>query len=140
MNGGLLSKSTGSQAMVNDERGPAEDLEIFVKAEDPAPILAFLCEKLGPLSVNLKISESHVIYTCGNVKIVINGEIQDNFIAVWLPATKIWPSDYAFGCEIANALGLVVRCDPGCTYPSVSPFSDIFVELDNGQEKLVEWG
>jgi hypothetical protein len=118
----------------------SEDIEIYVKGSETEPVVSFLNKEIGTLSYDSKIDEGHVLYTYGDVKVLINTGIQDGYTSVYLKGIVKWKSDVDFARCIVNSLGVKVRCDPGSAYPDVSPYSDIFVEITRQRESLVEWG
>ena len=116
-----------------------ENIEVYIKGNDPAPLLAFLEQNIGSLTFGSEIVTGHHQYNCGEIKVFINENIAGDYISVYLVGTNNWSSDIELARDIAKQLHLVVRCDPGDAYPDVSPHSSTFVEIRREGEHLVAW-
>lgn len=117
-----------------------EDLEIYIEGRETEQVISFLNKEIGTLSYDSEIDKGHVLYTYGDAKVLINTGIQDSYMSVYLKGIEKWKSDVEFARCIVDSLGVTVRCDPGNEYPNVSPYSDLFVEITQQGESLVEWG
>ena len=117
-----------------------EDIEIYVKGSETKHIVSFLNREIGTLSFDSEIDEGHILYTCNDAKILINTEIQDGYVSVYVKGIEKWKSGVELARNIVSALGVIVRCDPGGEYPKVSPYSDTFIEVSLHGESFVEWG
>jgi len=117
-----------------------EDIEIYIEGSETEQVVSFLSNEIGILSYDSEIDERHVLYICGDAKVLINTGIQDGYMSIYLKGIKKWKSDIEFARCIVNSLGVKVRCDPGSEYSGVSPYSDLFVEITRQGEGLVEWG
>ncbi|MCP5158614.1 MAG: hypothetical protein H6975_04230 [Gammaproteobacteria bacterium] len=117
-----------------------EDIEIYIEGNETDKIVSFLNKEIGTLSFDSEIDKGHILYTYSDAKILINSGIQYGYISVYLKGLENWKSDIEFARCIVSALEVTVRCDPGSEYPTVSPYSNIFVEISQQGENLVEWG
>ena len=109
-----------------------EDIEIYIEGSETEQVISFLNKEIGTLSYDSEIYEGHVLYTYGDANVLINTGIQDGYISVYLKGIAKWKSD-------VDSLGVKVRCDPGSEYPNVSSYSDLFVEITQQGESLIEW-
>ena len=115
------------------------DREIYVKGLQTEKIISVLSNEIGILNFNSEISENHYLYVGDQIKVLINTGIQDGFISVFIKGVSKWSSDIELGRSFALLPGAIVRCDPGMEYPEVSPYSNIFVEINAETENLIEW-
>ena len=116
------------------------DIEIYVKNGNSESVLKILTAELGPFRFDCEIGKGHNLYLSGNVKLLLNEEIQGGYLGVWLRGPNHWKTDVELARFLSKHLRLPVRCDPGSEYPEVSPYSYVFLEISNETETLVEWG
>lgn len=116
-----------------------KNIEVYVAGNDPAPLLAFLENRLGSLAFEAAIVEGHDQYSCDSVKVFINRNIDTAYISIYIIGAINWSSDIDLARDMAKKLNVTVRCDPGAAYPDVSPHSSTFVEVSNEGEHLVAW-
>jgi hypothetical protein len=118
--------------------GNPDDLEAYVAGVERAALMQVLGAALGPLSVD-QIDPHQWVYARDGLKIVVNSKIQDGFTSVWVVGSSCWSSSAEFARFLARTLRCRVRCDPGDAYPQVSPYADAFLEIADGQERIIEW-
>ncbi|WP_444909965.1 hypothetical protein [Microbulbifer sp. TRSA005] len=117
-----------------------EDIEVYVKGNETTQVVSFLNEEIGALSYDCEIDEGHTLFTCNKIAVLINTGIQDGYISVSIKGAEKWSSDVEFARRLVEVLGVTVRCDPGVEFPEISPYSDIFVEINEQGESFLEWG
>ena len=127
---------TVSCAMENNKPNEAE---AFVRMPDEAPLIAALVLDVGLLVPDSRNNSDLRIYECGRVALVVMPS-EDDFLSISLHGATRWNSDVDFARFVAGALDCQVRCDPGSEFPEVSPYSNIFLNLQKGKETLVAWG
>lgn len=115
------------------------DREIYIKGLQKDEIVSVLNNELGTLNFNSEISEGSYLYLGEQMTVLINTRIQDGFISVFIKGVTKWSSDIELARIFALLSGVIVRCDPGMEYPEVSPYSNIFVEIEKETECLIEW-
>lgn len=117
----------------------SSDREVYVKGSDKEKIVSLLNKKLNILVFDSEISESYFLYLCDDIRVLINTQIQDDFISVFIKGTDEWSSDLQLARYFLSIPDVLIRCDPGIEYPHVSPYSNVFAEIDSEGERLVEW-
>ena len=103
--------------------------------------VAWVRANVGPLVGPLDGGES-VMYHPATGAIIFTPGVEDGrFLGVWFNTChRPWATDIECARAASAALGCVVRCDPGSSYPDVHPQSDVFLEIDGTSERLVgEW-
>jgi hypothetical protein len=115
------------------------DIEAYAKTGDTDAVVSLLSRSIGHLRVGGAPEEEPLIYQSGSVSVVLQPS-EDGFLSVWIRGCEAWPSCPALGRHLAKELGLVVRCDPGNEFPEVSPYSNVFLEIEGSDERLVPWG
>lgn len=114
------------------------EVEVYVKAADFGKIISILSNKIGPLKSDESPIEDIGIYEFENVSVVLRS-VYDELISVWVRGSLLWPSCPALGRLLAKELDCIVICDPEKEFPDVSPYSDIFLEIDGNNERLISW-
>ena len=115
------------------------DIEAFIRATDEAPLIALLSSTLGGLVPDTNNSLDVRIYTSENATLVLMPS-ENEFLSVWLRGATPWRSHVDFARFLSGALDCQARCDPGSEHPEISPYSDVFLDVHRGVEKLVTWG
>ena len=103
--------------------------------------VAWVRANLGPLVGPLNGGESVIYHLAAGAVVFTPGVEGERFLGVWFnTADRPWATDVECARAAAAALGCVVRCDPGSSYPDVHPQSGVFLEIDGTSERLVgEW-
>jgi len=111
------------------------DAYVFVAEPDSvAEVVAaavgspYSCERVGDFW----------FYTIAGCQLVTNPS-EGGYFCFSLIDCDLWESDVEFARFLASATGRSVRCDPGSAFPEVSPYSDTFLQIENGNESLVDW-
>lgn len=114
------------------------NIEIFVKCE-----LRRLLDWLGAIASPVTFSEKAgdaLFYETRFGTVVVTPEIENGpFISAYFPNGTPWDTDVDCARQAATELGCCVRCDPGQAFPSIHLASDTFLEMEGGDEGLVEW-
>lgn len=116
------------------------DIEAYLAGADPATVVGLLGGEVGAFVTDADGENGGVqLFVCGPVKLLITPNVQDGYIGVWLRGSSRWRSDVEFARFLSTRLGCRARCDPGAAYPDVDPRSDVFLDISDGNEKLVVW-
>ena len=117
-----------------------EDIEMYFLCDNLQVVLKWIESCCGPLReaqeageiTFYKISQGSVAITSTKASIPC--------ISVWFISQNTrWDRGIDCARQAASDTGLVVRCDPGNEYPEVHPLSDVFLEIRDGRETLIEW-
>jgi hypothetical protein len=117
----------------------APDIEVYLAGVEPVDIIRLLNEAAGPFVADGTNVDGPQVFARDNITLVIAPDIKDGFVSVWLRGPLRWRSDVEFARFLAAALKCRARCEPGAAYPDVDPHSDVFVEIADGVETLVNW-
>ncbi len=98
---------------MNDNTG----IEAYVKSDDAKSVLKVLSAELGEFALDCEIDSGQCLYLSGDVKLLVNENIQDGYLSVWLRGTNHWKTDVQLARFLSRNLKLPVRCDPGADYP-----------------------
>ncbi|UVH59113.1 hypothetical protein NWF24_06800 [Variovorax paradoxus] len=108
---------------------------LHAKRPLPAPngLLPLTCffESLAPMARR----EGGLMAECAVVADELLGTQRE-----WLRGATPWRSHVDFARFLSGALDCQVRCDPGSEHSEISPYSDVFLDVHRGVEKLVTWG
>lgn len=115
------------------------DIEAFIRATDEAPLIALISTTLGGLVPDSNNNLNVRIYTSENATLVVMPS-ENEFLSVWLRGVTPWRSHVDFARFLSGALDCQVRCDPGSEHSEIPPYSDVFLDVHRGVEKLVTWG
>lgn len=115
------------------------DIEAYVQTTDLAAIVSVLSSPVGELAPDPADPPDFKSYSNGAVILIVQPS-EDGFLSVWLRGCNIWPSCAHLARYLSKQLACQARCDPGDEYPQVSPHSNIFLQVENGNESLVAWG
>jgi hypothetical protein len=117
----------------------SEDVEAYAKTSDIDAVVSLLSRSIGALRSSDSPEAGPRIYDAGSVSVVLWPR-EDGFLSVWVRGNTIWSSSPTLGRHLARELCCLVRCDPGDEFPDVSPYSNVFLEIEGGKESLVPWG
>ena len=117
------------------------DVEAYARTADEPAVVALLSTVLGPLAEDdsLPGGGPRIFDAQGNITVVLQPS-DGGYLSVWIRHSDHWPSSPALGRFLARHLRCVVRCDPEREFPEVSPYSDLFLQIDGDVESLVVWG
>lgn len=112
------------------------DVVAYVHDCEAAAVLDLLSASVGVFEQVGEIESDLAIYSAGPFTLVLEpGE--NNYTSVWLRGPAPWQTCVSFARHLAAQLGKVVLCDPGDEFPDVSVYSDTFLEIGPGGERLV---
>jgi hypothetical protein len=115
------------------------DVEVYLRDCPLERAVAWVQSVSGPLTGPVDCG-GPVAYHPPDGAVVLTPGLDGGFLSVWFNTPRHpWDTDVECGQAAAVALGCVVRCDPGLYCPEVHPLSDVFLEIDGGTERLVEW-
>ncbi|WP_156401294.1 hypothetical protein [Duganella sp. Root1480D1] len=114
------------------------DLEAYLAGPDPDPAIEAIAAVLGSLTRVESGADYMAIYTSTNGALVVTPS-EDGYFSFYLRGCTLWNSDVEFGRFLSQTVSRKVRCDPTSTFPEINPYSDIFLEIENGSEAFVNW-
>jgi len=112
------------------------DVEAYAKTSDIGTVVSVLSRVIGALENDCPAGTDPMILKFQDTSVVL-GQSEDGFLSVWIRGSHVWPTSPALGRYLATALHCTVLCDPGREFPAVSPYSSVFLQLENGRESLV---
>lgn len=115
------------------------DIEVYVLNATHEDILAAVEGVVGPFVRNYDFPEDQFLYILDS-RVLIISPAEDDFLSVYMRGDGHWSCDLELARYLSSELKKVVRCDPGSSFPDVSPYSNVFVEISEHEEILVEWG
>lgn len=115
------------------------DIEAYARTGSLGAVVSLMSRSIGPLELSGVPEDEPLIFQSGNVSVVLQ-PCEDGFLSVWVRGSAAWSSCSALGRHLAKELSCVVRCDPGNEFPEVSPYANVFLEIDGCNESLVPWG
>lgn len=115
------------------------EVEAYAKTSDTNTVISLLSSTIGTLTTDCSSGEHPMIYAFEDTTVVLEAS-DDGFLCVWIRGATMWPTASAFGRYLAAELDCVVRCDPGREFPAVSPYSNVFLQIERGAESFVAWG
>jgi hypothetical protein len=113
-------------------------VEAYAKA-DATAIIAVLSKLIGPLEATESSNNDPLVFGNESTSVVL-WESEDGFVSVCVRGSAEWASSAVLGRFLAAELHCTVRCDPGAEFPDVSPYSNVFLEIEEDGERLVAWG
>jgi len=122
----------------------SKDIEIYIRSCPREKILAWISRVLGPLEKKHEDTDQ-TIYHCNHhghiVPVVItDGIAAGPFTGVWFNSDETpWAHDVECAREIHLKTGCTVRCDPCGVYTQVDPYSDVFLQISDMKEELIDW-
>lgn len=115
------------------------DVEVYLRDCPLERAAAWVQAVSGPLVGPLDCG-GPVAYHPPAGAVVLTPGVDGAFLGVWFNTPcRPWDTDAECGRAAAEALGCVVRCDPGPHSPEVHPLSDVFLEIAGGSERLLVW-
>ena len=118
-----------------------KDIEIYIKNCPDEALFAWLESIAGNIKIASDEGDEPTFYDCAFGRFVItkNTLEDESFTSItFCSPERPWATDVECGRDAANALGYLVRCDPGEHYPEVDPHSETLLEIDGKTEKLVD--
>lgn len=115
-----------------------DDIEVHAACNMEA-VTGLLSSSIGPLSTDCASDQDPKIYAFESTTVVL-GASEDGFLSIWIRGASKWPTSQAFGRYLAAALDCIVRCDPGDEFSELSPYSNVFLQIERGTESMVAWG
>ena len=112
------------------------DVEAYAKTSDMGTVVSVLSRAIGALVIDCPADTDPMILKFQDTSVVL-GRSEDGFLSVWVRGSHAWATSPALGRYLATALHCTVLCDPGCEFPEVSPYSSVFLQIENGRESLV---
>ena len=102
-------------------------------------LIAWLNVLVGPLDESARVAET--IFYQSSVGPVVVICVEDHaFIDVcFRTRNSPWVTSVDLGRQAARELGCAVRCEPGHYYPEVDPLSNVWLEINGDQERLISW-
>ena len=115
------------------------NIEIYIRDCPMDRLLAWLESVVGPLRPTVD-TDGIVVYATAVGPVIITPAVADGtFVGVCFNSPNTpWDTDVDCARQASRELQCVVRCDPGEHFPDVDPLSDVFLEIADGAEKLVE--
>jgi hypothetical protein len=113
-------------------------IEIYVLDCPREQLLSWIEMSLGPLG-EPEDGGRAIVYPSGVGPVILTPGIDDGpFTGVWFNTTdRPWATDVDCGRQAARALGCTVRCDPGDQFPEGHWAADTFLEIRDGEERLI---
>ena len=114
------------------------DKEVAIYVSCPLErLIAWLNVLVGPLEESARVAETFFYQSSVGPVVVIC--VQDHpFIDVCFHThNSPWTTHVDFGRQAARELGCMVRCEPGHYYPEVDPLSNVWLEINADQERLI---
>lgn len=115
------------------------DVEAYAKISDANAVVSLLSKAIGAMEVDASSPDDLRFYGFKSGTVILQ-EGQDGFLSVWVRGSNIWASSPSLARFLANELHCAVRCDPGLEFPEASPYSNVFLHIENQIESLVAWG
>ena len=115
------------------------NLEVYLKDTSVGALVELLVSELNTDAVKIYSDEIVEIFSFGDIRVTITLGVEDSYSSLYMVGSRIWKSDLELAHFISKSLNTTVRCDPGNNYPKVNPHSDIFVEVYEDKESLVNW-
>ncbi len=115
------------------------DIEVYIKDGEIQPILQILVDHFGVFSFDSKLGDGISLYVTENIKLIFTEKVEDDFLSVLLKNADDWKSSAEFARFLSGRIVNLIRCDPGIDFPNVNPYSEVFLEVDNGKETLIDW-
>ena len=115
-----------------------EDIEIYVRDCAVEELEGWIESSFSPLGRPDRFGDT-LVYPSSLGPVTLTN-VGGPFVGIWFATPRSpWATDVDCARQAATELKRVVRCDPGRHSPEVDPQSDVFLEIDDGVERLVEW-
>jgi hypothetical protein len=115
------------------------EVEAFVRTDDLCAISKHIESMIGEVQDDGQRAGAAWVFANATASLVLQPS-QDGYTSVWVRGSTRWPSSPAFARFLSARLRCAVRCDPESEYPDVSPYSDVFLHIEDEIEGLVDWG
>ncbi|MGW8391381.1 hypothetical protein [Pseudoduganella sp. HUAS MS19] len=112
------------------------DLEVYVWGPTRDTVIAAIESVVGAFTAVDSIEDMR-FYKAGEYVLTVQPSYGDS-TSYYLCGCDWWRTDVEFARFLAKEVGGKILCDPGATFPEISPYSDIFLAIENGKETLVE--
>ncbi len=113
-----------------------KDVEAFVFGPSLEVVVAAIGTAIGTLAPEDVLEGIHFYKV--NESILVAQSSYAGSISYYLRNCDYWETDVDFARFLAKEVGGRVLCDPGSKFPEVSPYSDTFLEIEDGKESLIE--
>ena len=115
------------------------DTEAYVQTSSVNAVASFLSASLGSLTAEPHPEADIYFFETENTTVVVQPS-EAGFLSVSVRGISPWHTCPALGRHLAQGLQCTVRCDPGTEFPAISPYSNIFLQIEGGSESFVSWG
>ena len=114
------------------------DVEIYLRDCTLDRAVAWAASQVGPLLGPFDCGKA-ITYHPAIGSVVITSSIEGGaFLSLWFnTSARPWATDLECARAAAPDLGCIVRCDPGSTFPNVSPHSDVLLEISGTDNLLI---
>ena len=116
------------------------NVEIFIRDCSVNRAVVWVQSIVGPLVGPVDCGVA-IAYHSNEGSVIFTPEMNGGpLLSVWFntPA-RPWATDVDCARAAAHDLNCVVLCDPGKAFPEIHPLADVFLEISNGFERLLEW-
>ena len=114
------------------------EVEAFVRTDDLCAIAKHIESMVGEPQDDGQWAGGAWIFANATASVVLQPSA-DGYTGIWVRGSARWPSSPAFARFLSARLRCAVRCDPESEYPDVSPYSDVFLHIEDEIESLVGW-
>jgi hypothetical protein len=116
------------------------EIEVYICQYSQKDLIFWMKSLVGHLEKD-EISGVSTTYQSDVGPIIITPKVEGGpFTSIWFNTPNSpWETDVDCARQISKELACVVRCCPGKRFPEVPQESNIFLEISNGEERLVEW-
>src|SRR5262245_25283930 len=113
------------------------NIEIFADCSQER-LLAWVESVIGGLSTG-EVAGAATIYQSSAGSVITTPIEDSDFISIWFSTPHSpWATDVDCARQAAREIRCVVRCDPGVAY-DVDPYSDVFLQIADSSETLIDW-
>ncbi len=102
-------------------------------------LITWLNELGGPLEESARVAETIFYQSSVGPMVVICVEDHSFIDVCFHTRNGPWVTSVDLGRQAVRELRCVVRCEPGHYYPEVDPLSNVWLEINGGQERLISW-
>lgn len=112
------------------------DVEAYVFGPSLEVVVEAIGTAIGALGTPEVLEDIH-FFKSKECILVVQSSYGGSF-SYFLRNCDRWGTDVEFARFIAKEVGGRILCDPGSSFPEVSPYSDTFLEIEDDKESLVE--
>ncbi len=109
----------------------------YVFGSEIDDVLEEISSVLGKL-VFVERIEEYQFYDIGSYRLTVEPSAS-GFTSFMIARCEIWQNDVELARFLGKTIRRRIRCDPGVTFPEVNPYSDVFLQIEDGQEELINW-